>query len=45
MTHKDVSEQSQQIIDKFSQQALVESVISCIGKIHQEDDKKKQNQY
>ncbi len=41
MTHKDVSEQSQQILDKFAQQSLAESVISCIGKIHQEDTKDK----
>ena len=41
MTHKDVSESTQQIIDSFAEQSLVESVVSCIGNVYQKDDKKK----
>ena len=41
MTHKDVSESTQQIMDSFTEQPLVESVISCIGNVYQKDDKKK----
>ena len=41
MTHKDVSESTQQIIDSFAEQSLLESVISCIGNVYQKDDKKK----
>ena len=41
MTHKDVSESTQQIMDSFAEQSLLESVISCIGNVYQKDDKKK----
>ena len=41
MTHKDVSESTQQIIDSFTEQPLVESVISCIGNIHHKDTQNK----
>ena len=41
MTHKDVSESTQQIINSFAEQSLVESVISCIGNVHQQDSKNK----
>ena len=41
MTHKDVSESTQQIFDSFAEQPLFESVISCIGNVYQKDDKKK----
>ena len=41
MTHKDVSESTQQLIDSFAEQSLVESVISCIGNIHHKDTQNK----
>lgn len=37
MTHTDVSEQSQLILDNFVNQSLIDSVISCVGAIHQND--------
>jgi len=37
MTHTDVSEESQLILDNFSNQSLLDSVISCIGNIYQGD--------
>ena len=38
MTHTDVSEESQLILDTFSNQSLLDSVISCIGNIHHKDN-------
>lgn len=38
LTHKDLSEQSQQILDEFNNQSLLESIKSCIEQIHQEDN-------
>jgi hypothetical protein len=38
MTHTDVSEDSQSILDTFSGQSLLDSVISCIGNIHHKDN-------
>lgn len=37
MTHTDVSEQSQLILDSFVNQSLIDSVISCVGAIYQND--------
>ena len=37
MTHTDVSEESQLILDTFSNQSLLDSVMSCIGEIHHKD--------
>jgi hypothetical protein len=41
MTHTDVSEQSQLILDSFVNQSLVESVITCIGAIYHKDNEDK----
>jgi hypothetical protein len=41
MTHTDVSEESQLILDRFSEQTLIESVVSCIGKPHHQDNQNK----
>ena len=37
MTHTDVSEDSQLLLDKFAELSLSESVITCIGPIYQND--------
>ena len=41
MTHKDVSESTQRIIDSLVDNSLIESVVNCIGSIHHKDTQNK----
>lgn len=43
MTHTDVTEKTQELLDEFASQELETSVASCLVKFHQQDDRKLDN--